>query len=321
MLKLTAMTRLKNVVACFFILSTGFRGIAQYTETINSNRPGTSQGAFSVGNSVLQLEAGVDQGNDNHRLLLTDSDIFGVDASLRYGLLIEQLEINGNFRYQVNQVSATIGNTTDEELKGLETAQIGAKFLVYDPYKYQTDEVNLYSYHANHRFKWKTLIPAVAISASAVFDFTTNPFLPIIEDGVSPNLALITQHNWGRWVWVNNIIGDRVTTNFPSYSWVTTMTHSFSPKASAFIEFQLIDGDLYSDQIGRLGGAYLVTRDFQLDISGLFNFKDTPLRWNVGLGASYRLDFHYKDEKLKIKEKGKDKEDEKNKDGKGEKSS
>ena len=31
---------------------------SQYTETINSNRPGSSHGAFSVGKNVLQIESG-----------------------------------------------------------------------------------------------------------------------------------------------------------------------------------------------------------------------------------------------------------------------
>ena len=39
---------------------------AQYTETINSNRPGTSHGAFSIGKDVLQFELGISQLNLNH---------------------------------------------------------------------------------------------------------------------------------------------------------------------------------------------------------------------------------------------------------------
>ncbi len=299
------MPQLKYILAFLFVLSASFNGLAQYTETINSNRPGASQGAFSVGRQVVQAEAGVDFGNDSHRLLLTDTDIFGINLGLRYGLLIEQLELSGNLRYQINQVGFTSGTAPDDVLQGLETAQLGAKYLVYDPYKYETDEVNLYSYHANFKFKWRTLIPAVSVYASAVFDFTTNPFIPIIEDGISPSASIITQHNWGRWVWVNNIIYDRITTDFPSYAWITTMTHSFNPRISGFAEFQLVNGDLYADQIGRLGGAYLITKDFQVDVSGLFNFKDTPSRWNVGLGVSYRFDFHDKDQQLEIKDGGK----------------
>ena len=36
---------------------------SQYTETINSNRPGLSQGAFSVGKDVLQFELGYRNSN------------------------------------------------------------------------------------------------------------------------------------------------------------------------------------------------------------------------------------------------------------------
>ena len=39
----------------FFATNTIF---AQYTETINSNRPGDSQSAFSVGSNVIQIETG-----------------------------------------------------------------------------------------------------------------------------------------------------------------------------------------------------------------------------------------------------------------------
>ena len=36
---------------------------SQYTEVINSNRPGSSQGAFAVGRNVLQFELGVNFSN------------------------------------------------------------------------------------------------------------------------------------------------------------------------------------------------------------------------------------------------------------------
>ncbi len=269
---------------------------AQYTETINSNRPGESQGAFSVGNNVIQLESGFDFGNDSHALLNTDTNIFGVNAVLRYGLLFEQLEINANIRYQRNEISFLSGSSNTAIRAGLETTQIGAKYLIYDPYKNPKDGVNLYSYHANNKFKWSTLIPAVSVYAGAVFDFENNDFNTVRDNGVSPNIAIITQHNWGRWVWVNNIIFDRIGTNFPSKAWITTITHSLSSKVALFGEYQLVDGDLYTDFLFRGGGAYLITKNLQVDVSGLVNLKNTPSRWNVGAGVSYRLDLHKKDE-------------------------
>ena len=307
-----SMSQLKNISLFIFVISLHITAFSQYTETINSNRPGESQGAFSVGTGVIQLETGLDFGNDSHRLLETDTDIIGVNAALRYGLLVEQLEINANIRYQNNQTTFTTGNVPEQSLSGINNLQLGAKYLIYDPYKYETEEVNLLSYHANHKFKWRTLIPAISAYAGAVFDLS-NPIRQnaaaisniTLEDEISPNLALITQNNWGPWVWVNNFIADRVGTDFPSYNWITTMTHTFGPQISGFLEFQSINGDLYSDSIGRIGAAYLIGDDFQLDISGLANFKDTPSRWNIGLGVSYRLDRHTKDEQLNIIDDGK----------------
>ena len=50
-------TRLKlNSVICALLL--GPLLFAQYTDVINSNRPGASQSAFSVGTNVLQFEIG-----------------------------------------------------------------------------------------------------------------------------------------------------------------------------------------------------------------------------------------------------------------------
>ncbi|ANH61146.1 transporter [Dokdonia donghaensis] len=301
------MHTVRIIVTLLICVATTGSITAQYTETINSNRPGESQGAFSVGTRVLQVETGFDIGNDTHSLLQTDTDILGYNLNLRYGLFFEKLELNGLMRYQRNEVSFISGSASPDVIAGLETVQIGAKYLIYDPYKYARDEVNLYSYHANRRFKWKSLIPAVTVYAGGVFDFTNSQFNSIREDGISPNLALIFQHNWGRWVWVNNIIVDRAGTTYPTNSWITTLTHSFNSKFAGFAEYQLIDGDLYADYLVRAGAAYLITKNLQVDLSGLANFKDTPTRWNVSAGVSYRLDLHEKDEIIKDRDADGDK--------------
>lgn len=301
---------LKKILVILLLATPFYETFSQYTETINSNRPGASQGAFAVGRQVVQGEAGLDFGGDSHSLRLYESQVYGANLAIRYGLLWEPLEINANIRYQISEIDFLLGSGNQSRLQGLDVAQLGAKYLIYDPYKYANDEPNLYSYHANRGFKLKSLIPAVSIYASAIFDFTVNPFREflavgpdaVIEQGISPNVAIITQNNWGRWVWVNNFIADRISTNFPSYIWITTMTHSFNPRISGFVEYQHIFSDLYADYIGRLGGAYLVSKNWQVDVSALANLKDTPSRWNVGIGVSYRLDLHDKDEQLEIKE-------------------
>ena len=143
------------------------------------------------------------------------------------------------------------------------------------------------------------MIPAVSVFSGANYVYEeNNPFLPESQSGFTPKAMIITQHNWGRWVWVNNFIYDQFLTDYPTKAWITTMTHSFNPKIAAFAEFQVIMSDIYADDIFRFGGAYLITKDLQVDISALINFKETPKRQQLGLGLSYRLDFHSNDELL-----------------------
>lgn len=289
---------------------------AQYTETINSNRPGTSQGAFAVGNDVLQLETGFGLGWDKHKLSETESDLFIVDYSLRYGLFFEQLELNfsGSFVSENGIITQT---TIPYEYKqsNFRSNTLGVKYLVYDPYrKRDVEKPNLYSWHANNSFRWRELIPAVSVFVGVNIDNRDNPYIPSnnpgnpyippTESSFSPKAIISTQNNLeGGWVFVTNFIADRIGQEFPSYSYILTLTHAFTPRISAFVENQGIKSDFYADQILRFGGAFLVNKDFQVDALSAVNFKDTPSKFFVGIGASYRFDMHSKD--LYIEEGGK----------------
>ena len=272
---------------------------AQYTETLNSNRPGESQGAFSVGTGVYQLEVGGFYEKRSHNLLFTDTKRKGIDFNFRAGLWQEQFEVSISGSYLNEEVTPTAGNASSYKQSGFPILTLGGKYLIYDPYKKPKDEVNLYSYHANHRFKWKTLIPAVSVYLGSNYVYkNNNPFLPSSQAGLSPKVAAISQNNWGPFVWVNNIIADQLMTDFPTYAWISTLTHSFNAKIAGFVEYQLIKSDIYADDLFRFGGAYLLTKDFQIDVNALVNFKDTPQRFQVGLGVSYRLDKHTVDEEI-----------------------
>ena len=62
----------------------------------------------------------------------------------------------------------------------------------------------------------------------------------------------------------------------------------------------MLHSDIYADDLFRFGGAYLFTRNFQVDVNALVNFKDTPKRFQVGVGVSYRLDRHRVDEEIPV---------------------
>ncbi len=268
---------------------------AQYTDVINSNRPGMSRSAFSVGTNVLQFEVGPYTVNEDHSLLNYETSGWGADFAIRYGFLFEELEFKIEGSYQndtfTDKRSLIVQETPRSNFKSF---TFGAKYLVFDPYKNSAEEKpNLYSWKANRQFKWKSLIPAVAIYAGANFDTDNNPYTATGIEGFSPKVMLATQNNFnGGWVFVTNLIKDRIGTDQSDFSYILTLTHAINEQWVVFGETQGIQSDFYADNLLRFGGAYLWSKNFQLDTALTFNTKDTPSVFNITFGASYRLDFH-----------------------------
>jgi hypothetical protein len=286
---------IQNYLSLIALLFFSFHTYSQYTDVINSNRPGTSRSAFSVGTNVLQFEVGPYLIDEKHELLNTETSGIGVDFSVRYGLFFEQLEVNIEGTYQSDKVTNNASAISVENKRSnFRTFAIGAKYLVYDPYKNaEEDKPNLYSWKANHTFKWKSLIPAVSVYAGVNFDSENNPFVTSTVSGISPKIMIASQNNLaGGWVFVINLIKDRIGTDQSDFQYIVTLTHSFHPKWAIFGETQGIKSEFYSDNLFRFGGAYLLSEKFQLDTAITLNTKDTPTVFNATLGASYRFDFH-----------------------------
>lgn len=283
-----------------------FSGVsAQYTEMINTNRPGGSQGAFSVGTNVLQFESGVSYGKEKHELLETETNGLAIDYSIRYGFWKERLEVSLMGEFQSNSITDNRStNTYEYKNANFKSNTVGAKYLVYDPYrKRELKGPNLYSWNANNKMQWADLIPAIAVYAGANFDFADNPFTPEVESSISPKLVLSTQNNFNSgWVFVTNIIVDRVTTDFPTYGYIVTLTHATNSYFSIFLENQGLKSDFYSDQLLRGGAAALVNQNFQVDLSLTYSLKDTPSKIYARAGVAYRFDMHNKDEFLEDKQ-------------------
>ncbi|HZW78084.1 MAG TPA: transporter [Flavobacteriaceae bacterium] len=298
---------------------------AQYTDLINTNRPGVSEGAFAVGRDVLQLETGLSFGKENHSLLKTEMTAFAIDYTLRYGILREQLEFKWTGEYQASNLTYTAFDPEKEaKLANFKSNALGVKYLIYDPnVKRALKGPNLYSWKANHKFQWSDLIPAVSVFAGVNFDLDEdNPYLPKNNASVSPKLVVATQNNFkSGFVLVTNIIADRIIAEYPSYSYILTLTKNTGDLFSFFIENQGIMSDFYADQLLRGGGALLLGPDLQLDLSVTYSFKDTPSILYGRLGAAYRFDMHKKDdflEDMDPKNKDKHKKERKNKKKKGE---
>ncbi|MFT6994752.1 MAG: hypothetical protein ACJA1P_001490 [Maribacter sp.] len=278
----------------------------QYTDVINSNRPGLSVSAYAVGKNVVQLEMGLFYEQQDHGLLNTQSDIWGSDISLRYGLLFETLELNYEGTFQ-NQDILFDNFDIRETRTNFQRNRLGLKFLVYDPFKNpERNKPNLYSWRANNKFQLKNLLPAVSVYAGANFVLGDNPFYPG-EAQISPRAMIATQSKLTpRMVLITNTAYDRIGTEFTELSYLISISHAFkNPKWSIFAEHQGIQSDRYSDVLLRSGIAYLMNERLQIDMNLGASFKNTPSRVFISTGGSYRFDFH-KDKLVPIEDQAAD---------------
>ncbi len=289
---------------------------SQYTEQINSNRPGMSIGAFSVGTGVIQFEAGGEFRSYKHKGY-NNSKVNGMVGffSLRWGFLKEQLELTYEGSYLLDKITNKLitphlSYKRDDFFGNF----IGVKYLVYDPFKREV-ETNVYSWKANNSFRIRDLIPAVSVTLGAnfnvkqvdshypyggVFNNLHRPgfFLNINRRGIEEPLisyrgTIATQsHFLGTWVFVTNLSYNRIASDYEEQSYILTLTHTFSPKWSVYIENHGIYSDIYSDQILRTGAAYLLNDDIQIEGTVGLNTKDSPSFFSINAGVSYRLDFH-----------------------------
>jgi len=311
------MLQTKPLLLLSFLLATTFN-YGQFTDVINSNRPGESMAAFSVGKTVIQAELGFYGYKEKHDIIGYEAKGLGTDLSVRYGAFFEQLELSLDLQYQMENYQLRL---REEDRDGFKQTTIGAKYLVYDPNKRDQQKPNLYSWKANHKFSWRQFIPAVGLYAGINLRLSDETFRRpgiVNESRWSPKMALLTQNQLGRYVLVMNLIADKYGTNRESIDYIITLTRGFNSRWSGFIEHQGYTGDYYSDNIFRGGAAYLVKQNVQIDASVGSNIKDTPSILTAAIGLSWRFDANYDEVLLRIPKDEKDK-DKKEKDKKKEK--
>lgn len=292
------MNKIKTVISAIIFLIP-LLNYGQYTDEINSNRPGETMSAFGVGKSVFQIESGIYGITENHSVLNYDANGLGIDMTVRWGLFMEKLELIADFQYQYEVFNPAV---LYPDRSAFKQTIIGAKYLIYDPFKNNEKNINLYSWKAKHSFKWRQLIPAVSVFAGANVTLADNPYYFSAEATISPKAIIIAQNHLGdgSWVFITNIIADYIGTDYPSYGYGITLTKGFSRKWSGFIENQGYKSDFYSDSIVRGGAAFLIHNDLQVDASISSSLKDTPSILYGGIGFSWRYDANYKEVRMKV---------------------
>lgn len=274
---------------------------AQYTEVINSRRPGFSETPYSVGTKVYQVEAGLFYkkiGNYQYwdRILEESfeygSSSFGTDIMLRTGQFFEKLEFNLDMAVVSEKRDYTSPAVYDDSAFGFSKLTLGAKYLLYKP-EYADKSKEIRSWEARHSFDKKRLIPAVGIYAglntNLLTDMHKNP------EGISPKFGIFTQNDLSnRLILLLNFIADKPFTNEAENSYIITLTYTLHEKWSVFAENQgfmrkYVPNDF---QFGA-GGAYLINKNMQADLSGRMIFDERgDNTYIVGGGVSWRLDRH-----------------------------
>ena len=82
--------------------------MAQFTDEINSNRPGRSMMAFSVGKSIFQAESGINYISEDHKALDYKANGLIGEFDVRWGLFFEQLEFIAEILYQNDTYTSAI---------------------------------------------------------------------------------------------------------------------------------------------------------------------------------------------------------------------
>ncbi len=281
----------------------------QYTEVINSKRPGFSDSPYSVGTKVYQVEGGFfykDVGNylywekigevDGEPIHVQNqysSSSFGTDITLRTGQFFERLEFDLDLVFQNESRDYTHPDVYSISELGLSKLTFGAKYLVYMP-EYKDKSKEIHSWKARHAFDKKRLIPAVAVYVGVNTNLLDN--LHKNPDGISPRFAVFTQNDLSnRWVIITNFIMDKAFTDESENSFIFTSTYALSEQWSVFGEGQaFFRKNIPSDfQFGG-GGAYLLNNNMQIDISARMIYDQYENNSYIfGGGVSWRLDRHH----------------------------
>ncbi|NQV76753.1 MAG: transporter [Lutibacter sp.] len=262
---------------------------AQYTEIINSKRPGFSESPYSIGTNVFQFETGLFYKTSNNETILSRPNTIGGELFFRYGKFREKLEFNAKVTYQRDEI---LNNPPEANsfIRGISELTIGAKYLIYEQ-KYTDKSKEIRSWKRRVAFDKKRFIPSVGAYVGVNTNFLGDGFK---ENELSIEGAVLLQNDFSdRLVLLTNLIADKILSDSNEYSYIATMTYALNYKWSYFIENQGIFEKGFAPKFHfGTGVAYLFSNNLQLDASVRTNFFDDYSFLYSSIGAAWRIDRH-----------------------------
>lgn len=294
---------LKCILLIFLL---GFSSIySQYTEVINSNKPGFSESPYSVGTGVYQLESNLFFTNTSIEPTFSVPQSTGLDFLFRTSFFLEKLELNVQASYQRDKVAFKNIFTSHNFTTGLGKLTIGAKYLVFQQ-KYEDKSKEFRSWKRRFAFDKKRLIPSVAIYAGLNTDYVNDIYK---TGGMSPKAGILLQNNLSHdFNIITNIFYDKIGTDFAEFSYIVTGTYNFSDRWSTFFENQTIFQEFQNNTNLGTGLAYLYSKNLQINSSARLLIEGKSQGFYASLGVSYRFNRH-KDAYKELDENGRELKD------------
>lgn len=263
---------------------------AQYTEVINSNKPGFSESPYSVGTGVYQFESSIFHRNASAIPTFSNPRATGLELHYRMGLLDEFLELNVTTALQQNEFAFLNVFESSRSEFGFGQFTIGAKYLVYKP-KYQDKSKEIRSWKKRHSFDWSRWIPHVAVYGGINFGSFLSDYHA--RGGITPKIGVLLQNEFSHKLNViTNIHYNYIGGYLPEFSYVVTGTYNFTDKWSGFAEHQALFNKQESQSNLGLGVAYLFNNNLQMNSSLRGTFQDNSTGIYTSIGVSYRINNH-----------------------------
>lgn len=282
-----------NLLLSIFLLIFGFEAVfGQYTDIINSNKPGFSESPYSVGTGVYQFESSLFLRNLNAENAFSIPKSFGVDLLFRTSFFLERLEINAQMAFQRDEIISTAIPSSRENVAGFGRFVIGAKYLLFQQ-EYEDKSKEVRSWVRRNAFDKKRLIPSVAIYVGMNTDFVSETYQ---TGSISPKFGILLQNDLSNnFNVITNLFYDKMGTDFSEFSYVITATQNFNERWSGFLENQTIFQQNFNHTNLGLGAAYLFNKNTQFNTSIRYIAEGQSVGSYVSLGVSYRIDKHEDD--------------------------
>lgn len=273
---------------------------SQFTDVINSNKPGFSESPYSVGTGVYQFESNFFFKNTSIEPTFSKPQSLGFDLLFRTSFFLEKLELNTQISYQKDKVAFKNIFTSHYFSTGISKFTVGAKYLLYQQ-EYEDKNKEVRSWKRKMAFDKKRLIPSVAIYAGINTDFVSDLYK---TKSISPKAGILLQNNLSNdFNVITNIFYDYIGTDFAEYSYIITATYNFSNQWSAFFENQTVFQKTQNNTNLGTGLAYLFNRNLQVNTSARYILEGKANGFYGGFGVSYRINKH-KDSYIELDKNG-----------------